>query len=83
MSEQYQADFTGTERAQSYQILIRGHLNPQRWVDWFTGLTITTLENGDTLLSGPLADQSALHGVLTRIRDLNLTLLSVTKADAE
>jgi len=58
-----------------YAIRIKGFLDPQ-W-DWLTGLTVTHLEAGETLLSGPIVDQAALHGLLARIRDLNLTLLSV------
>jgi hypothetical protein len=59
-----------------YEIKIKGHLDP-RWSGWFAGMTLTTLEGKETLLSGPLADQAALHGLLERIRDLNLTLISV------
>ena len=59
-----------------YEIKIRGHLD-QRWSDWFAGLKLTHLEEDVTLLSGPLHDQAALHGLLERIRDLNLTLISV------
>ena len=60
-----------------YEIKIKGHLDPC-WSDWFGGLNVTHLEVGETLLSGPLPDQAALHGLLERIRDLNLTLISVT-----
>jgi hypothetical protein len=59
-----------------YQIRIKGHLNPQ-WTDWFEGLTITLENNGDTLLTGLIVDQAALHGVLKRVRDLGLPLISV------
>ncbi len=59
-----------------YQIRIKGHLGCL-WVDWFEGLTITLEENGDTLLTGPVIDQSALHGLLRKVRDLGLPLLSV------
>jgi hypothetical protein len=59
-----------------YEIRIRGHLD-QRWSDWFAGLKLTYLEGDQTLLSGSLPDQAALHGLLERIRDLNLTLISV------
>jgi hypothetical protein len=60
-----------------YEIRVSGHLD-QRWSDWFAGLKLSHLEGKETLLSGPLADQAALHGLLERIRDLNLTLISVT-----
>jgi hypothetical protein len=58
-----------------YEIRVAGHLSPQ-WMDWFEGLTIT-LENGETRLTGPIADQAALFGLLKKIRDLGLPLLSV------
>ena len=61
-----------------YEIKIRGHLDP-RWSDWFADLKLTHLEGDETLLSGSLHDQAALHGLLERIRDLNLTLISVTR----
>ena len=59
-----------------YQIRIRGHLGSQ-WTDWFEGLTITLEEDGTTLLSGPVVDQAALHGLLRKVRDLGMPLLSV------
>jgi hypothetical protein len=61
-----------------YQIRIKGHLGPG-WIDWFDGLTITLEENGDTLLTGPVVDQAALHGLLRKVRDLGLPLLSVIR----
>lgn len=60
-----------------YEITIKGHLDAY-WADWFAGLELTHTEDGATLLSGQLPDQAALHGLLERIRDFNLTLISVT-----
>ena len=61
-----------------YQIRIEGHLS-HRWTVWFGGLIITLEENGDTLLTGPIVDQAALHGLLKRVRDLGMPLLSVVR----
>ena len=61
-----------------YEIRLKGHLEPQ-WTSWFDGLTITLETNGDTLLSGPVADQAALHGLLKKVRDLGMPLLSVVQ----
>ncbi|HEX8218185.1 MAG TPA: hypothetical protein VF914_03105 [Chloroflexia bacterium] len=60
-----------------YQIRIKGHLGHQ-WTDWFGGLTVTLEDNGDTLLSGPVVDQAELHGVLRKVRDLGIPLISVS-----
>ncbi|HKZ82448.1 MAG TPA: hypothetical protein VJ793_02190 [Anaerolineae bacterium] len=62
-----------------YQIRIKGHLGCQ-WTDWFGGLTITLEENGDTLLTGPVEDQAALYGLLRRLRDLGVPLVSINPA---
>lgn len=62
-----------------YQIRIKGHLDEQ-WADWFGGLTITLEEDGDTLLTGPLVDQAALFGLLRKVSDLGMPLLSVNPA---
>ena len=59
-----------------YQIRIKGHLGRQ-WTDWFEGLTITLEDNGETLLSGVVVDQAALYGLLRKVRDLGMPLLSV------
>jgi hypothetical protein len=71
---------TPTSDAKVYEIRIKGHLDV-RWAEWFEGLNITLEENGCTLLRGPLADQAALHGILKKVRDLGLTLLSVNSDD--
>jgi hypothetical protein len=60
-----------------YQIKIKGQLNSE-WTDWFEGLTITLEEDGNTLLTGSVIDQAALHGLLKRVRDLGLPLISVS-----
>jgi hypothetical protein len=62
--------------ADIYQIRVKGHLDPT-WTDWFDGLVITLEADGATLLAGPVVDQSALHGLLKKIRDLGLPLLLV------
>jgi hypothetical protein len=62
-----------------YHIRIKGHLGPQ-WADWFDGLTITLEANGDTFLTGPVIDQAELYGLLRRLRDVGLPLISVTHA---
>lgn len=59
-----------------YEIRIKGHL-ADRWADWFGGLAISLEEDGNTLLTGPVVDQAALHGLLKKVRDLGLILLSV------
>lgn len=63
-----------------YEIRIKGHLD-QSWSDWFAGLTLAYFEGDETVLSGLLSDQAALHGLLERVRDLNLTLISVICQD--
>lgn len=64
------------DQSMVYQIRIKGHLSSQ-WTDWFEGLTITLEEDGDTLLTGTVVDQAALHGLLKKVRDLGMPLLSV------
>ena len=63
-----------------YQIRLKGHLGFQ-WTDWFEGLTITLEEDGNTLLTGPVVDQAALHGLLKKVRDLGMPLVSVNRVD--
>ena len=64
-----------------YQIRLKSHLGSD-WTDWFEGLAITLEENGDTLLTGPVADQAALHGLLKKVRDLGMSLVSVNRVES-
>jgi hypothetical protein len=66
----------------NYEIRVKGHLD-LCWSAWFDALQITNEPNGETLLSGYIPDQAALHGVLARVRDLNLQLISVTSVDSD
>ena len=65
-----------------YEIRIQGHLG-NRWTDWFDGLTITLEDNGETLLTGPVVDQAALHGLLKKVRDLGMPLISVNRVEPD
>ena len=69
-----------SEKAQPliYQIRIKGHLG-REWTDWFGGLIITLEDNGETLLTGPVVDQAALYGLLKKVRDLGMPLVSVNR----
>ena len=69
----------GTPR---YEIRLRGRLSP-RWVAWFDGMALTTADDGTTTLRGPVTDQAALHGLLQKVRDLGLPLISVTRLQPE
>ena len=69
-----------SDRPELYAIRLKGHLEA-RWADRFGGMTITLKEDGDTLLTGPVADQAALHGLLKKVRDLGLPLLSVNRIE--
>ena len=68
------------DRPMVYQIRIKGHLGP-RWADWFGGVTIALEDNGDTLLTCPVEDQSALHGLLRKVRDLGMPLISAIRVE--
>ena len=68
--------------ATTYQIRIKGHLGPE-WSDWFGGLDISLDGNGDTLLTGPVVDQAALHGLLRKVRDLGMPLVSISPAEEQ
>jgi len=65
-----------------YEIRIKGHLDG-RWADWFEGMTITLEDDGNTLLTGPVTDQAALHGLLKKVRDLGMPLVSVNRVKAD
>ena len=65
-----------------YEIRISGHLH-ERWAAWFDGLSVTHQDDGTTVVSGPLPDQAALHGLLQRVRDLGMPLISVTEVGAD
>ncbi len=67
-------------RPEVYQVRIGGRLGP-RWEGWFEGMIVSQETNGETLLTGPVVDQAALHGVLTRIRDLGLPLISIMRIE--
>lgn len=68
--------------ADIYRIIIKGHLDGE-WSDWFEGLTVALVDTGETILTGPIVDQTALHGVLMKIRDLGLPLLSLTRLETK
>jgi hypothetical protein len=67
---------------QVYQIRLKGHLGHQ-WSDWFEGMNITLEEDGDTLLTGPVVDQAALHGLLKKVRDLGMPLVSIVQVQLD
>ncbi len=73
---------TSTSNAQYYEIRLKGHLSSQ-WTEWFEGLTITLEDNGDTLLTGPVVDQTALHGLPKKVRDLGMPLVSVSPVEPD
>lgn len=71
---------TQSEKAKIYQIRIEGQLG-QQWTDWFEGLCVTQEQDGTTLLTGPVVDQSDLHGLLKKVRDLGIPLISVNRME--
>lgn len=80
MSNQRQPK-TEAEQSTVYQIRLKGHLGSQ-WTEWFEGLTIILEGNGETLLTGPVLDQAALYGLLKKVRDLGMPLVSVQQVEA-
>jgi hypothetical protein len=79
MSETH-ASMEDNYEPQLYEIRLKGHLD-DRWAEWFEGLTITLEESGDTLLTGLVIDQAALHGLLKKVRDLGMPLVSVSPVE--
>jgi hypothetical protein len=73
---------TGSHQPLVYQIRVEGHLG-QQWMDWFDGLAITLEEGGHTLLTGPVVDQAALYGLLKKVRDLGLPLVSLNPVEPD
>jgi hypothetical protein len=65
-----------------YRLTVKGHLGSE-WSEWFDGLSITIADNGETVLTGPVVDQTALHGVLIKLRDLGLPLLSLARIEPD
>ena len=72
----------GSSQAGIYQIRVRGHLG-RNWAGWFEGMTVTPQANGDTLLTGPVIDQAALHGLLKKVRDLGIPLKSFMRLEPD
>ena len=73
---------TDPDQPMVYEIRLRGHLG-RNWTDWFGDVSITLRDNGETLLTCPVADQAALYGLLRKVRDLGLPLISVTRAQTD
>ena len=71
---------TDLDQPTVYQIRVKSHLGSD-WTDWFEGMTITLEESGDTLFTGPVVDQAALHGLLKKVRDLGMSLVSVNPVE--
>ena len=73
-------DSTKGEGGLRYDIRVKGHLDP-RWAAWFDGLSLTKASDGTTIIYGPLVDQAALHGLLQKLRDIGMPLVSVTQVN--
>ena len=73
---------TGQHSPGRYEIRVKGHLN-SRWAAWFDGLSLSTESDGTTIIHAPVADQAALHGLLQKVRDVGLPLVSVTQLDSD
>ena len=71
---------TNHPQPEIFEIRLQGHLG-EEWTSWFEGMAITLTEGGDTVLTGPVVDQAALHGILKKVRDLGLTLISVNPCE--
>ena len=74
--------FVGSRSFRRYEIRLKGHLAP-RWAAWFDGLSLSSENDGTTIISGLVADQAALHGLLHRVRDIGLPLVSVTRVEPD
>ena len=75
------SEISTASEAGRYEIRLKGHLD-NRWAAWFDGLTLTTCSDGTTVIHGPVVDQSALHGLLQKVRDIGLPLISVTRVES-
>jgi hypothetical protein len=82
MSQRYDPTNVGDPAAGRYEIRLAGRLH-ERWATWFDGLSIGHSDDGTTVIRGPIADQAALHGLLQRVRDLGLPLISVERVDVD
>lgn len=80
MSQRHDPTNDGDPAGGQYEIRLAGRLH-ERWAAWFDGLSVLHAEDGTTVISGPIADQAALHGLLQRVRDLGLPLISVERVD--
>ncbi len=82
MSERHHPSQGSSPDAGRYEIRLTGHLH-ERWTAWFDGLTVSHRRDGTTVISGPIPDQAALHGLLQRVRDLGLSLVSVMRVGTD